>query len=340
MGVNNFFKVFSSNDIIKLRDLRGKKIAIDGFVEIYKSLTAMRRRGGQLTDSKGNTTSHIYIILSIVLRFIKNGIGQIWVFDSGEVNQMKEAELRRRRAKKKAARDQAKKVTADETISPDVKKKKLDSLEAQTIIVSKEMIKDITNILDKLNIVHVNAPPGYEAEHYAACLSERGIVDAVYSTDSDALVYGATELIRKMPGAADKYYVYTLDKIYHTYGLDRSKLAKIAICLGNDFMKEGVRGIGPATVLKKYNEVQLYATPDNHIDNIKLLKQIGVYNEYTKRCPVFLDDIAGIPDEYVYNPDDIDSLIKWLTEEKKFNYEKIATTIKKTMVAANARSAV
>ena len=82
MGIKSFSK-FSTPSIIKMKDLEGKIIAVDSSVIAYQAALGAKSIS-TLTDSQGNSSLHISVIMAKVLNFKQNNTGQIWVFDFHE----------------------------------------------------------------------------------------------------------------------------------------------------------------------------------------------------------------------------------------------------------------
>ncbi|KAF8440776.1 PIN domain-like protein, partial [Boletus edulis BED1] len=78
--------------------------------------------------------------------------------------------------------------------------------------------------------------PG-EAEAELAALTRHGIIDAVLTTDIDAIVFGATCVIRypEPPGHFDRVGVYTDHVIASAAGMSHEDLVLIAILSGGDY---------------------------------------------------------------------------------------------------------
>jgi holliday junction resolvase YEN1 len=89
--------------------------------------------------------------------------------------------------------------------------------------------------------------PG-EAEAECAFLQQRGAVDLVLSEDVDSLMFGATKVVREIPGKdRNAVMVYEgLEKV----GLDRDRLVLVALMSGGDYMPSGLFGFGPKVALE------------------------------------------------------------------------------------------
>jgi Holliday junction resolvase YEN1 len=111
----------------------------------------------------------------------------------------------------------------------------------------------------KETLEHLGIPwhkaPG-EAEAECAELQKLGVVDAVWTDDGDALMFGCTTLIRffrKPKGKKDleKVRVYKSKRITKQYkGLDREGLVLLAVLSGGDYDKAGLPGCGTDKALK------------------------------------------------------------------------------------------
>ena len=77
---------------IDMKQLTGKRIAIDAFNWLYQFLSSIRQYDGTpLTDSKGNITSHLSGLFYRTAKLMQNGIKPIYVFD-GEKGLYKETD--------------------------------------------------------------------------------------------------------------------------------------------------------------------------------------------------------------------------------------------------------
>jgi 5'-3' exonuclease len=299
MGVKNLFKVITPTQIISQKDFErvfeGKTIAIDAMLELNRCLKAGMK---SLTNSQGEYTHQYKIILSFIIQLERMHVKQIWVFDydtsqnpSTTHYKDKEEELERRRKrmdKYKAKSEEIEafinmrkeaeslvqnasdeqKILIDQLLqkveTKDELKDKKSILDRRSRSVHNNEIKNLQKMLDYLGVMWLESPEGFEAEHIASCLSQENYVDYVYTADSDALVYGAKNLIRKVSAKeGDKkikntcYQLYDLDEIHKRYKIDQLDLIKIAVCLGteNKGNFNGISGIGPDGVLKKFRSV-------------------------------------------------------------------------------------
>jgi len=78
----------------EIKTLFGRKVAIDASMSIYQFLIAVRQRDGEmLTNSEGETTSHLMGFFYRTIRIVENGIKPAYVFD-GKPPDMKKGVVR------------------------------------------------------------------------------------------------------------------------------------------------------------------------------------------------------------------------------------------------------
>lgn len=338
MGVKGFSKAFASK-VTTLKKLKGLTVAVDASVYLYKAAL-----GGAsthtLTDSDGNPTLHLSVILAKVLNLSLCNIGQVWVFDYHEDGYSppdKELELASRKKKRDEAqrklnklnetKPKTKKEQEQEDMFSDEEDSKRDikknSLEKQCFTMTTKMVNECKFILDCLDVTWTTAPKGIEAEHVCAELTNTYDLDfgcdAVLSTDIDTLIYGAQQLVREISVKRKKILqLYSLDDIFIDNHIDMEDLKKIAVILGTDHALK-TPGIGPGTVLKKYEDVEL---TNEQTDAVKV---------FEKECDVtelkFSNDFGF--DEIGQGKQKLTKLINWL-ESKSFNRRKLIIKLEKT----------
>ena len=350
MGIRDFAKVFAPEKQVKFGDIKNSTIAIDAYLEMYRTSLGMSSVTA-LTDSNGCSTVHINILLANMITYQQNKICQIWVFDHDSNadntlefhNPLKMKELERRKSAKIKAKkaideldeeaylfgdDDHKDDQKDQVQMLDTKSKpSKESLEKRCFTLNQNVINDLKFMLACLDITWFNSPAGYESEQICACLTQlpaKSIyrADHVLSQDTDALVFGAKTLIKK--NIKDKkYYIYYLDQILEKIPESNQEiddLIKIAIILGCDFAKKTPQ-VGPKRVFKKYKDVIL---TEEQLEAFKLFK---------KPCPK-LDQITYYNQNEIpfQNMEKINILIDWLVR-KNFNRIRVTEQLAKVVPA-------
>ncbi len=405
MGVKKFTHIFKHDREVTFKDFKGKTLAVDGLIEIYRAMLGIPDEK-KLTDSKGRPTVHLNTLQALVLNLYKAKVNQIWVFDNRGIapDSCKKKELEIRRKKRKSAEDEIKKISLqieklDADADADTKKdkdkkrdKKIDEVEEKkildcevldflsedlkqekddlkenrnsklskihklkkrTFVVKTWMINDVKFMLDKMNIKWIEAPVGYEGEHMAACLTKNKLADAVLSPDSDALVFGATKLVKRdtsksARGKGKKYLLYTLSTLLKKNNITQSDLIKVSLCLGTDYNPKGIRGIGEKTVLKKYviidklfEELDAACNAANSAtgqkkassgDRMKYLKEIRkAYDQFKRDCPLNINKIHNRDETPLADNKKLKELLDWMVQEKTYNRERVKKIIEKAM---------
>lgn len=371
MGIKKFTRVFACDKEITFKDLKGKTIAIDALVEIYRAMLGMSDH--KLTDSTGKPTSHINVLFSLILNLHKAQVNQIWVFDNMSAkdyeknkDKTKELEIRRKKRakaqeridileknldlsdendlenflleeiKEETSKEEKLKVSKEETL------KEINMLKKRVFSIKSWMATDIKFMLDKMNIPWIDAPPGYEGEHLAAYLTRHNIADAVLSSDTDTLIFGAKQLIkrdtRKSTKNKKKFLLYTLSELLKKYKIDQDSLIKISLCLGTDFNPNGIRLIGEKTVLKKYKKIDELLDELNNPniekteDRKNYLKEIKrAFDQFKRECPVDITQMHNYNEKVLSNQEKLSSLLDWLELEKNFNRKRLETMLNKVI---------
>lgn len=281
MGIKSFSKVFEHNGEITLKDLKNKTIAIDAMYQLHRVAHPFKTTTQAiLTAPDGTSTNHINGILALIFNLKKNKVNQIWIFDNpGEKhNNIKTLEIERRKNCIKTAKQKLDVILQQQDIlfsdSDEEKEetlKKVNKYQRASFSLDAYMIDDLKYILSCFNIAWIESPIGYEAEQLAAYLTNYAIdgikADAVFTPDPDCLLFGASLMI-KNDTSNRKYYKYDLHMLLKKYKIDQNNLIKIGVVLGSDFA-EKTPGIGPKTIFKKIDNIELTAKQQKAIEFFK-----------------------------------------------------------------------
>lgn len=323
MGIN--LKDLVQKKEIELKDLAGKRIAIDAYNVIYQFLAAIRQRDGTpLMDSKGRVTSHLAGLFSRTANLVEAGVKLCFVFD-GQPPELKAETQQQRRLVKEAATKKYEEA---------LKAGKLDEARKyaqQTSHLTPEMVSECKRLIEAMGLPYVQALGDGEAQ--AAYMAAKGQVFAVASQDYDSLLFGAAYLIRnltisekkRIPGTK-KYIVVkpeiiSLADTLNTLGIDRVGLVKAAVLIGTDF-NTGVRGLGPKTALKviKENKFEKYANKVPRAEAVMniFLKPAITNNYILKWGPVKSANIKNILcEEHDFSESRVNSVLNKLSKSKR-----------------------
>ena len=307
---------------IELKDLKGKKLAIDAPNTIFQFLATIRDRttGEPLQDSRGRVTSHLSGLFYRTTKFIEAGIKPVFVFDGPPPKfKMRVAEKRR------AIREEVKKKWKEEL----AKGKIVEALKAAKMStkITSDVIESSKELLKYMGIPVIQAKT--EGEAQCAYMNMKGIVWASASQDWDSILFGSKKLVRnlstsgrrKIPGK-DAYYelkpeIIESKEVFAKLGLKREQLILAAMMMGTDF-NEGVRGFGPKRSLELVKK-------EKTLKNILKIHDIPNAEEI---YDLFLNP-PGVDTEPKFEPLQPGKIKKFLVDEHEFSPERIDRALEK-----------
>ncbi len=320
MGIQ--FGALRKGQEIELKDLKGKKLAIDAPNTIFQFLSTIRDRttGEPLQDSRGRITSHLSGLFYRTSKFIESGIKPVFVFD-GPPPRFKKRVAEQR----KAIRDEATKKWKEHLAKGEVDKA-IKAAKMSTRITS-DVIETSKQLLKLMGIPVVQAKT--EGEAQCAYMNKKGVVWATASQDWDSVLFGSKKLVRnlstsgrrKIPGK-EAYYelkpeIVETKEVFSKLGVKREQLIIAAMLMGTDF-NEGVKGLGPKRsleLIKKEktlkNVLKIYDIPDAE----------EIYD-------LFLNP-PGVDAEIKFEPLEPGKLKKFLVDDYEFSPERIDKAISK-----------
>ncbi len=323
---------------IAIADLAGKVLAVDAFNMLYQFLTTIRMPDGTpLKDSKGNVTSHLIGLFSRSATLMGQGLKLVFVFD-GEPPKLKRKEQERRAAVKAEALRKLQEAEQREDVEG------MKKYAGRTSRLTGGMITEAKELLGALGLPVVQAPS--EGEAQAAHLVKQGDAYAVISQDADSFLFGAPRVVknlnltgrRKRAGALayDRITpeLLSLDASLQQLGLTREQLIVLAILVGTDYDRAGIRGIGPKKALK------LLAA--HGTDYEAIFEEAGWADEYPDldwRELVRTFEEMPVTDAYTLRwarPDE-QALRELLVERHDFSEERITSAMKRLGTAAAAQ---
>ena len=306
---------------IKIEELSGQRIAIDGFNVLYQFLTSIRQADGSLlTDTEGRVTSHLSGILFRFSKLVENGLRLCIVFD-GKPPALKMSILEERKQRKlKAQIEWEAAIQAGDTETARTKAQ-------QTTRLEPHMIDESKKLLDLLGVPWVEAPS--EGEAQVASLLNQGMVDYGASQDFDTVLFGASKFVRNLTLSGRRKLpkqqkwvevspeIIDLERSFQLLKLNREQLIDVAILMGTDF-NSGIDGIGPKRGLKL---IQEFGKAEGALE--KLGKKIENLDEIRA---LFLDHpfVDFTPE---WNPPDAESVISFLCDDFAFNRARVETAL-------------
>lgn len=315
---------------ISIGELQGKILAVDAFNLLYQFLTTIRMRDGTpLKDSKGNVTGHLIGLFSRTTALMAEGLRLCFVFD-GKPPKLKKRERERRAAVKAQALQQYKAAEANEDIAG------MKKYAGRTAKLTGAMIDEAKELLAALGLPVIQAPS--EGEAQAAHLCKKGEAYAVVSQDADSFLFGAPRVVKNLNLAGRRKKtstlayekvspaLLTLEENLKALGLEHDQLIALAILVGTDYDKEGIRGIGPKKALKLVTE--------HGTDYDALFKAVEWNTHYPELdWKILMDAFRNVPatDDYAlsWKAPDEDALRKLLVDRHDFSGERVTSTLAK-----------
>ncbi|XP_013773999.1 flap endonuclease 1-like [Limulus polyphemus] len=327
MGIHGLAKLIAdcAPSSVKENDIKnyfGRKIAIDASMSIYQFLIAVRQEANVLTNSEGETTSHLVGLFYRTIRMIENGIKPVYVFD-GKPPQMKSSELEKRQERREEAQKQLE-AAEEAGVSEDV-----DKFTRRLVKVTKQHNDDCKELLRLMGVPYVEAP--CEAEAQCAALVKTGKVYATATEDMDGLTFGTNILLRHMTfSEARKMPIkeFHLQKVLNELDLNMDEFIDLCILLGCDYC-ESIRGIGPKRAIELIRQHRSIEEIIKHLDGKKYTTPSDwMFNEARKlfKEPEVAD--SEIP-ELKWNEPDEEGLVKFLCADKGFSEERVRNGVKK-----------
>ena len=230
MGIKNLNKFIRekcphSINCISISELRGKIIAVDISIYIYKY------------QSEGTLLDNIYLMMTI---FRNYGVIPIIVFDGKPPAEKKEL-LIKRKQDKASAKEEFNKLKEqlkmrDNTMSEQDKQEiisSMDILKKQFVSIRKEHVDNVKRLIELCGIMCVDAPG--EADQMCASLVLDNTAWACMSDDMDMFVYGATRVVRYFSIMNHTVVLYTMNGILKELNMTQKEFREICVLSGTDY---------------------------------------------------------------------------------------------------------
>jgi len=314
---------------ISLKNLNGKKVAIDAYNALYQFLAIIRQPDGTpLRDHKGMITSHLSGLFYRTCNLMEMGIKVIYVFD-GMPPTLKEAEIKRRSKIKEEAQIKY------ELALKEGKIEEARSYAQMTSRLKDYMADDSKRLLRCMGVPWVQAPS--EGEAQAAYIAKKGDADYCSSQDFDSLLFGAPVLLRNLTISGRRKLprknVYIeiepetveLTKLLKELEITYEQLIDIGILIGTDYNPDGVKGVGPKSALKLIKE------HGSLEDTLPLLKEAEFPVEPKLIREVFLH--PRVTDNYKidWQEPNIDGVVEFICSEKDFSEDRVRKALSKAV---------
>lgn len=207
---------------ISFNDLRGKKIAVDTSIYMYKF------------SAEGALIDNMYQMIAL---FRMNGIIPYFVFD-GKPPQEKYELLKIRKEEKIIAEEKFKQLNIKLTDITDYEEKReingeLDSLRRKFVRLSMDDIEKVKKLMELCGVSYCVA--NGEADKLCAKLVLTKTVYACLSEDMDLFVYGCPRVLRYISLLKSSFVMYDFKKILECLQINMENFRKICVISGTDY---------------------------------------------------------------------------------------------------------
>lgn len=227
MGIKNLLKFLSEYpELLKEKnptEYYGKKIAIDISILLYQVVIAIRNSGSDLTNEKGEITSHILGLFNKTLSFLEKGIIPVYVFDGKPPNLKHKILDVRKQIRKKAL----------EKLSFDISEIDRIKYFKRSVSISRQQIDQCRELLTLMGIPYVNAPE--EADSQLSYLCKTNMVYAVLTEDMDILTFGSPRIIRNLTTSKKVPLELELKNILVSLDVNYEQFVELCILFGCDY---------------------------------------------------------------------------------------------------------
>lgn len=322
-GLNQLIKEHAPDALkeLTMKNLFGRKVAIDASMCLYQYLIAVRQLDGQqLSSEDGETTSHLLGMFYRTVKIVESGMKPVYVFD-GKPPVLKGGELEKRMLKKEEALKQLEELKETGTAEELLKHEK------RTVRASRDQNAEAQKLLELMGIPYIIAPS--EAEAQCAELARSGKVFAAASEDMDTICYEPPMLLRHLTVAeAKKMPIDQIEyeKVLEGLGMDKSTFVDLCILLGCDYC-ETIKGIGPVTAFKLIKEhgslENIVKWIENNPDKTKY--KVPENWPWTEAKELFMNPELASPEDInlKWNEPNVDGLVEFMVQQKGFNEERI-----------------
>ncbi|GIX62275.1 flap structure-specific endonuclease 1, putative [Babesia caballi] len=302
--------------------MSGTTVSIDASTALYQFTIAIRESSyfSSLTNSKGESTSHIAGLMNRCIRLLEAGIKPVFVFDSTppEAKQQTLAKRKELRQEAESSLEKAKEEDDKEAIRKFI---------GRTVHISKTENESAKQLLRLMGVPVIEAEE--EAEAQCAYLVKQGLADAVGTEDADALVFGCGTLLKNLTASNKKILKVELPKVLELLGLTHDEFIDFCILCGCDYCGT-LKGIGPKTA---YSLIRKYKTLSCILEvKSETLEGFEVAQQYFRNPKV--RQVDALPRCEV----DIPSLKEFLVTENNFAEDRVNKFLERLLKARTQKT--
>lgn len=245
MGVKNWTKIIPWHED-SIHALSVPAIAID-------TPNYMSRRLSVIKNSRKSMDriplTHLHVSLGTIKAAMKHNILPIFIFDGPPENL-------KRAANPELVQRAQHLYNQFKTLDSPYDREVADELHSYPSIRLYFALLHLKELCHVIGIPGITAPS--EAEMTAAALCRDGLVGTVLSNDADAMLFGSPHVSKSFKFSLQTMVCAKQSEILQEAQLDLNQLRDLAILCGCDFLKIGLKGIGPrrgAVLLRRHGRL-------------------------------------------------------------------------------------
>ena len=241
MGISNLLKILESIQTSRhLSYYKGKKVAVDGYCWLHKSIYLLSEQIFHNPHSK----RYLKYLNKRVDQLLRFNIIPIIVFDGDKLQMKKIEEEERQKRRNEVTMESLKLIRKG-------KEKEAQTKRLEGIDINPQMAYEFIKLLKQKNVEYYVAP--YEADVQLAYLSKINYVDCVITEDSDLLALGCKKVLYKLDLDTNiglEIETKNLSKCskYDFSEFDSDKFLTFCILSGCDYFK--IKGVGANNAYK------------------------------------------------------------------------------------------
>lgn len=251
MGIRNLNRFIqnkcpSASSRVHLRDLSGKRIAVDTSIYMYRY------------SGEGALLENMYLMASVFRHY---NIHAVFVFD-GPPPPQKTDVIEMRKKKKDEAKKQYESLVKlakekKDASGCEITTTELDDIEETMRELKKQFVRlrdcDISNVKELLvSFGFATVDAEGEADALCAKLSIKRRVDACLSDDTDMFVYGCPKVLRNISLLNHSVISYSTPEILKTLSLTQQEFKMMCVVSGTDYSQTATSTyVSPDAVFKK-----------------------------------------------------------------------------------------
>jgi len=295
MGIKLLKKLIRKNapgciKVFNINNLFGKTIAIDSSILLYKFRYFYKE-----------DNFHIIGFINKIIDFLSIGVKPVFIFDGKPPDAKKKVLDKRINERKKMKErldflltqthgeqnldefiDSEDETTLDEnTKNLQSFHKEIKKIKKNLLYVNKTHSLEVMELLKSLGIPFLQSPA--EAEEYCSFLQKNGLVDYIFTEDTDSLAFGGSNIIFK---TKNEYEIINTPILLDELNLNYCQFVDLCILCGCDYTCT-IPKIGPVNalnIIKKYGSIEFflesnknYTVPDSF--DYKLARNLFKQNE-------------------------------------------------------------